>query len=402
MMLALELAHIGMLARLAVTTIKRLDMRYQIILFASCVRFSTAFVPQLPQSSSLIARSALTSDDDERFLKLAIDCAKHGLGHTFPNPAVGCVLVRDDTKEVIGQGFHPRAGYPHAEVFALLQAAQHVPDGVALAKGVVNRNDDDALLKVADEFTRKYAEEMGPQTMFQDCLLVGNDETPMVTAYVTLEPCCHHGKTPPCAASLVLAKPSRVVIGFRDPNPRVDGGGVKLLENAGIPVVMAEGALQKACSDLVTNFVKRITPRPEIAGYEHVNGAMRSALRSLAARKKQNGSMTKVTWGASSVDVDVAQDEQEQAVDSLELPPKWMEHVDSVLWSQELVLLQLNKAVKRKKLVQRLGERIAKELQAHVAQTVGHTVLLYRPGIPAKLDLVALVAAVADRDPVEQ
>ena len=332
-------------------------------------------------------------------MKLAIDCAKQGLGHTFPNPAVGCVLVRDDTREVIGQGFHPRAGYPHAEIFALLQAAQHVPDGVALAKGVVNQKDA-SILDQANDWTRQYASDNGPKTLFENCLLLDGNDTPMVTAYITLEPCCHYGKTPPCAASLALAKPSRVVVGFRDPNPRVDGGGVKLLQDAGIEVTMATGSLQSSCANLVTNFCKRITPRPEIAGYDYVNGAMRSALRTLASRKKQNGSMSKVAWGGASVDMDAS--DQDAAVDALELPAEWMEHVDAVLWKQELVLIQLNKAIKRKKLVKRLGDRIADELQAHIAQTVGHTVLLYRPGIPAKLDLTAMVveagASVVEND----
>ena len=70
-------------------------------------------------------------------MNMAIEHAKNGLGRTFPNPAVGCVLVRQDTHEIVGAGFHPQAGFPHAEVFALLEAGGHVDSGVAAAMSIV-------------------------------------------------------------------------------------------------------------------------------------------------------------------------------------------------------------------------------------------------------------------------
>jgi diaminohydroxyphosphoribosylaminopyrimidine deaminase/5-amino-6-(5-phosphoribosylamino)uracil reductase len=342
--------------------------------FRSCSRISrhgSRSLQRAPYSSTFVL-NAVTKEDRE-FLDQAIEHAKIGLGHTFPNPAVGCVLVNQETNKVIGSGFHPRAGYPHAEVFALLEAAGHVPSGVAAAKSVVNGEDDGTIQKLAD----KYASENGPEELFGGTL-----ESFPVTAYVTLEPCCHYGKTPPCAASLALSKVDRVVVGFRDPNPRVDGGGVKLLEDAGIEVEMAEGGVNLACASLVSAFVKRITQ--EDKDLSSVNGVMRSAVRSLAGSKKVDGTLQQVNWGGLK-----AADESD--VDELPLPGNWMEQVDSLLWDHEVVNLKLSRAVGKKKLAKKLGERIAAELHAHVFQTIGHTVLLYRPSMPPVLDLEALI-----------
>ncbi|MBB6018526.1 diaminohydroxyphosphoribosylaminopyrimidine deaminase/5-amino-6-(5-phosphoribosylamino)uracil reductase [Deinococcus radiopugnans ATCC 19172] len=116
-------------------------------------------------------------------MTLALDLAARGLGRTTPNPPVGCVIVQED--EVIGRGFHPRAGEPHAEVLALRQAGED-------ARGA--------------------------------------------TAYVTLEPCSHHGRTPPCTDALIASGVRRVVMASRDPNPAVAGRGVQALRDAGIDV----------------------------------------------------------------------------------------------------------------------------------------------------------------------
>eukprot|EP00980_Cylindrotheca_fusiformis_P017504 scaffold5490_cov125-Cylindrotheca_fusiformis.AAC.21 len=318
------------------------------------------------------------SEKDETFLFQALEHAKSGLGHTYPNPAVGCVLVRQDTDEVVGSGFHPRAGFPHAEIFALLEAAGHVSDGVAAAKEVLLEGN--AETTQIDQLVATYKSENGAAELFANTF----EEIP-VTAYVTLEPCCHHGQTPPCSASLILAKASRVVVGFRDPNPRVDGGGVQMLQDAGIEVDMAEGKINEQCAALVDSFVKRITPKDYEQDYGWLNGAMNSALRRVAGNKKREDTLAQVTWTGHVKAAD------EAGVDRLELDPDWLERADEHLWKEELLNLRLNKAVGKKKLARRLGERIASDLNAHVAQTVGHTVLLYRPGVPAVLDLEALV-----------
>lgn len=138
---------------------------------------------------------------DRYFMMLAIEQAKHGLYTTRPNPAVGCVIVQ--AEEVVGQGFHPKAGAPHAEVFALKEAGARAADA---------------------------------------------------TAYVTLEPCSHTGRTPPCALALINAGVKRVVVAGLDPNPQVAGRGVRLLEQAGIEVKV--GVLTAQAEALNRGFLK--------------------------------------------------------------------------------------------------------------------------------------------------
>jgi diaminohydroxyphosphoribosylaminopyrimidine deaminase/5-amino-6-(5-phosphoribosylamino)uracil reductase len=123
------------------------------------------------------------SDIDERHMRLALALAERGLFTTQPNPRVGCVVARGET--IVGEGWHERAGEPHAEVQALRAAGEN-------AKGA--------------------------------------------TAYVTLEPCAHHGRTPPCADALIEAGISRVVAAIRDPNPLVSDAGFAKLRDAGIEV----------------------------------------------------------------------------------------------------------------------------------------------------------------------
>jgi len=124
---------------------------------------------------------------DRAHLERALELAERGRGTTHPNPVVGAVVVRDG--EVVGEGWHERPGGPHAEVVALEAAGDR-------ARGA--------------------------------------------TLYVTLEPCAHHGRTPPCADAVVAAGIARAVVGAGDPDPRTDGGGIARLREAGIEVVTAE------------------------------------------------------------------------------------------------------------------------------------------------------------------
>jgi diaminohydroxyphosphoribosylaminopyrimidine deaminase/5-amino-6-(5-phosphoribosylamino)uracil reductase len=121
-------------------------------------------------------------------IRRAVELAERGRGRTYPNPLVGAVLVRDG--EIVGEGWHERYGGAHAEVNALRAAGDR-------ARGA--------------------------------------------TLYVTLEPCTHRGKTPPCVDALLRAGVERVVVGARDPNPRVSGGGVERLRAAGVDVEVVEG-----------------------------------------------------------------------------------------------------------------------------------------------------------------
>lgn len=127
------------------------------------------------------------STDDHRHMAAAINLAKRGLYTARPNPMVGCVLVRDG--RVIGEGWHRRAGEAHAEINALEQARER------------------------------------------------GESAAGATAYVSLEPCCHHGKTGPCSQALIEAGIARLVYGMEDPNPRVSGSGLEQLRKAGVEVL---------------------------------------------------------------------------------------------------------------------------------------------------------------------
>jgi len=144
---------------------------------------------------------------DQEYMALAIRLAKQGLYTTSPNPRVGCVLVKDD--EIIGQGFHIKAGEGHAEVNAIADAKQR-----------------------------------------------GND-IQGATAYVTLEPCSHFGRTPPCSQGLIDAKVTRVVGAMTDPNPEVAGNGFNMLRAAGIEVV--DDCLAAEAAKLNPGFIKRMS-----------------------------------------------------------------------------------------------------------------------------------------------
>jgi diaminohydroxyphosphoribosylaminopyrimidine deaminase/5-amino-6-(5-phosphoribosylamino)uracil reductase len=140
---------------------------------------------------------------DEAAMRRALELAARGLYSTQPNPRVGAVLARDE--EIVGEGWHERAGEPHAEPIAVRAAGER-------ARGA--------------------------------------------TAYVTLEPCCHHGRTPPCVDVLLAAGVRRVVFAVADPNPRVNGGGAKLLGEAGVTV--ESGLLAAEAEALNAGFMMRM------------------------------------------------------------------------------------------------------------------------------------------------
>ncbi|NYS30088.1 bifunctional diaminohydroxyphosphoribosylaminopyrimidine deaminase/5-amino-6-(5-phosphoribosylamino)uracil reductase RibD [Pantoea sp. WMus005] len=140
---------------------------------------------------------------DERYMARALELARRGRFTTMPNPNVGCVIVRDG--DVVGEGWHQRAGEPHAEVHALRMAGEK-------ARGA--------------------------------------------TAYVTLEPCSHHGRTPPCCDALIAAGVTRVVAAMQDPNPQVAGRGLHRLHQAGIDV--SHGLMMPEAEALNRGFLKRM------------------------------------------------------------------------------------------------------------------------------------------------
>ena len=146
----------------------------------------------------------MTHADDARFMALALQLGRRGMGQVWPNPAVGCVIVRDG--QIVGRGTTAAGGRPHAETVALKQAG-------AAAAGA--------------------------------------------TVYVTLEPCAHHGKTAPCAHALIGAKVTRVVVATGDPDPRVAGAGIAMLQAAGVKVEV--GLLEDAARKDHAGFLQRLT-----------------------------------------------------------------------------------------------------------------------------------------------
>jgi diaminohydroxyphosphoribosylaminopyrimidine deaminase/5-amino-6-(5-phosphoribosylamino)uracil reductase len=143
------------------------------------------------------------SADDHRHMARALQLAARGLNSTRPNPRVGCVVVKDGA--VVGEGWHERAGEPHAEILAVQAAG-------ARARGAC--------------------------------------------CYVTLEPCCHHGRTPPCSEALLSAGVGRVVAAMTDPNPRVRGDGLRQLQASGVEV--GSGLLAAEAEALNAGFCQRM------------------------------------------------------------------------------------------------------------------------------------------------
>lgn len=146
----------------------------------------------------------MAHEDDIRFMRIALEEAEKGIGRTSPNPCVGAVIVKDGKE--IARGYHKKAGTPHAEIHALNAAGDR-------ARGA--------------------------------------------TIYVTLEPCNHTGKTPPCSKAVAKAGISRVVVGMEDPNPLVNGSGIDYLRTQGAEVV--SGILEEECIALNRPFIKKIT-----------------------------------------------------------------------------------------------------------------------------------------------
>lgn len=155
-----------------------------------------------------MAPNRQAQSSDKRLMTMALDLARRGLGRTSPNPAVGAVLVKNG--KVIGTGFHKKAGWPHAEVEALTS-----PPAPLLIK------------------------ERG------------------ATLYVTLEPCCHYGRTPPCTETIIKSGIKKVVIGMRDPDPKVSGKGIRILRKNGLRVgAIHESPLRREIERFYEPYIK--------------------------------------------------------------------------------------------------------------------------------------------------
>ncbi|MBI3600095.1 MAG: bifunctional diaminohydroxyphosphoribosylaminopyrimidine deaminase/5-amino-6-(5-phosphoribosylamino)uracil reductase RibD [Nitrospinae bacterium] len=141
---------------------------------------------------------------NEKYMKRAIELALMAKGRTSPNPMVGAVIIKGG--KIVGEGYHKKAGTPHAEINALDAASKSAKDGIM---------------------------------------------------YINLEPCCHQGRTPPCTKSLIKSGLKKIVVGMIDPNPLVSGKGIKELKDAGIQVSV--GLLEKECRKINEVYIKYIT-----------------------------------------------------------------------------------------------------------------------------------------------
>ncbi len=179
--------------------------------------------------------------DDHQFMARALHLAEQGLYSTMPNPRVGCMIVKDN--KIVGEGAHLKAGEPHAEVFAIRQAG-------AQAKGA--------------------------------------------TAYVTLEPCSHTGRTPPCSQALVSAGVAKVIVAMQDPNPQVSGSGLAHLQSHNIEV--AAGLMERQAQELNPGFISRMS-----RNMPFVRSKIAASLDGKTALK--NGESKWITGEAARLDV---------------------------------------------------------------------------------------------------
>ncbi|RYE36901.1 MAG: bifunctional diaminohydroxyphosphoribosylaminopyrimidine deaminase/5-amino-6-(5-phosphoribosylamino)uracil reductase RibD, partial [Sphingobacteriaceae bacterium] len=148
--------------------------------------------------------------DHKKYMRRCLELAESGAGFVSPNPMVGAVIVYQN--RIIGEGYHQKYGQPHAEVNAVKAVLERYPNAAELLKEA--------------------------------------------TIYVSLEPCAHHGKTPPCADLIIKHQIPKVVVGCRDPFVQVDGKGIEKLRNAGIEVI--ENVLEAECLDLNKRFFTRV------------------------------------------------------------------------------------------------------------------------------------------------
>lgn len=268
--------------------------------------------------------------EDHEYMARAIRLARQGLYTTSPNPRVGCVLVKDG--EIVGEGFHLRAGEGHAEVNALAVAGEQ-------ARGA--------------------------------------------TAYVTLEPCSHYGRTPPCAEALIKAGVARVVAGMVDPNPQVSGRGMRMLADAGIEI--ADGLLEDQARELNPGFIKRMEQGlPAVTVKSAISLDGRTAMRS--------GESQWITGPQARTQVQRLRARSCAIVTGVES----IIHDDSALTlrENELALENAAQIVRRQPLRVVLDSQLRMPLDAKMLQQPGRTLLVHCSDNPARAE--ALVQSGAE------
>lgn len=266
---------------------------------------------------------------DRQYMARAIQLARQGLYTTSPNPRVGCVLVKNG--QIVGEGFHLRAGEGHAEVNALAVAAGQ-------AQGA--------------------------------------------TAYVTLEPCSHYGRTPPCAEALTNAGVSRVVAAMVDPNPQVAGRGMRMLAEAGIDT--ASGLLETEASALNPGFIKRME-----LGLPYLTLKAASSLDGRTAM--QSGESQWITGPQARCQVQRLRARSCAVVTGVES----ILHDDSALTVREAELVLDNAAeiVQRQPLRVVLDSQLRTPLTAKILTQPGRTLIAYCTDPAARADALAQAGA---------
>jgi len=289
------------------------------------------------------------STQDHQFMVCALQLARLGVRSAHPNPAVGCVVVKHG--QIIGKGWHRKAGEPHAEVNALRDAG-------------------------------KGAE--------------GAD------VYVTLEPCSHHGKTPPCVNALIEAGVARVVIAMQDPNPLVAGAGIKCLTDAGIEVV--SGCQQASALLLNQGFVQRMkTGRPRVVSKLAMSLDGRTALAngesawisSSQSRQDVHGlraESSAILTASGTVAADDPQLNVRLAGESVERQPDVV-IVDTHL--RTVPTASVFKQADRKVIIATLSDDAIKH---QALKKVGATIVDMRQGLlEQRIDLACLLSLLADQ-----
>jgi len=289
---------------------------------------------------------------DEKYMARAFELARLGRFTTTPNPNVGCVIVRDG--EIVGEGYHIKAGGPHAEVHALRMAGEK-------AKGA--------------------------------------------TAYVTLEPCSHHGRTPPCADALIAAGVARVVASMQDPNPEVAGRGLYRLQQTGIEV--SHGLMHSEAEAINLGFLKRMR-----TGFPYVQLKMAASLDGRTAM--ESGESQWITSAAARADVQrfraqssaILSSSATVLADDPSLNVRWDEldsdtqriyPQDSLRQPLRIVIDSQNRVTPQHKLVNQPGDTWLARLAADEQSWPESTEQWVVPGRDNRVDLVLLMMQLAKR-----
>ena len=289
---------------------------------------------------------------DEKYMARAFELARLGRFTTTPNPNVGCVIVRDG--EIVGEGYHIKAGGPHAEVHALRMAGEK-------AKGA--------------------------------------------TAYVTLEPCSHHGRTPPCADALIAAGVARVVASMQDPNPEVAGRGLYRLQQTGIEV--SHGLMHSEAEAINLGFLKRMR-----TGFPYLQLKMAASLDGRTAM--ESGESQWITSAAARADVQrfraqssaILSSSATVLADDPSLNVRWDEldsdtqriyPQDSLRQPLRIVIDSQNRVTPQHKLVNQPGDTWLARLAADEQSWPESTEQWVVPGRDNRVDLVLLMMQLAKR-----